>query len=271
MEATNVHGLAHAAERVGTPPPAPVAMPLYGRLEPFEGDGSAWPVYQEQVHVFFLANDTPEAKQRDVFLASCGTRPFSLLLDLLKPATPHVKTLGELLATLCSHFSPAPSTLMERFRFNNRSRLDGETLGQFVAALVHSKPGLGGKNQPIKARSLFFAAHGKCFQVSMAHKPAGASSFSFKVSTAYKQASTSSFFLKASSTVTNNEEDGGNQDKGEKTGNELPTPSATGPDTALDVTAIVKAAVQTTDKPVDEHAQKDGKQRLVLLGAENTP
>ncbi|KAM7298232.1 hypothetical protein ISCGN_018844 [Ixodes scapularis] len=57
--------------------------------------------------------------------------------------------------------------------------------------------GLGCKNQPIKARrSLFFAAHGKCFQVSTAHKPAGASSFSFKVSTAYKQASTSSFFLK---------------------------------------------------------------------------
>ncbi|KAM7287864.1 uncharacterized protein ISCGN_031555 [Ixodes scapularis] len=76
-----------------------------------------------------------EAKQRDIFLASCGTRVFSLLLDLLKPATPHVKTLGELLATLRSHFSPAPSTLMERFRFNNRSRQDGETLGQFVAAL----------------------------------------------------------------------------------------------------------------------------------------
>ncbi|KAM7309756.1 uncharacterized protein ISCGN_006744 [Ixodes scapularis] len=108
---------------------------LYGRLEPFEGDGSAWPVYEEQVHVFFRANDTPEAKQRDIFLASCGTRVFSLLLDLLKPATPHVKTLGELLATLRSHFSPAPSTLMERFRFNNRSRQDGETLGQFVAAL----------------------------------------------------------------------------------------------------------------------------------------
>ncbi|EEC11308.1 hypothetical protein IscW_ISCW008778 [Ixodes scapularis] len=49
----------------------------------------------------------------------------------------------------------------------------------------------------------------------------------------------------ASSTVTNNEEDGGNQDKGEKTGNELPTPSGTGPDTALDVTAIVQAAVHT--------------------------
>ncbi|XP_037574330.1 uncharacterized protein K02A2.6-like [Dermacentor silvarum] len=42
-------------------------MPLYGTLEPFEGDESAWPVYEEQVHVFFRANDTPEAKQRDIF------------------------------------------------------------------------------------------------------------------------------------------------------------------------------------------------------------
>ncbi|XP_042149716.1 uncharacterized protein LOC121837914 isoform X2 [Ixodes scapularis] len=41
--------------------------------------------------------------------------------------------------------------------------------------------GLGGKHQPIKARSLLFAAHRKCFQVSTAHKPAGASSFLFKV------------------------------------------------------------------------------------------
>ncbi|XP_065287615.1 uncharacterized protein [Dermacentor albipictus] len=49
--------------------------------------------------------------------------------------TPHVKTLGELLAILRSHFNPAPSTLMECFRFNNRSRRERETLGQFVGAL----------------------------------------------------------------------------------------------------------------------------------------
>ena len=71
-------------------------MPLYGRLDAFEGDGSAWPVYQEQVGVFFRANDTPAAKQRDIFLASCGTRTFTLLLDLLKPASPHDRTLDEL-------------------------------------------------------------------------------------------------------------------------------------------------------------------------------
>ncbi|KAH7949366.1 hypothetical protein HPB49_008383 [Dermacentor silvarum] len=114
------HASTQATESGETPPPVPAAMPLYGRLEPFEGDGSARPVYEEQVHVFFRENDTPEAKQLDIFLASCGTRFFSLLLDLLKPATPHVKTLSELLNTLRSHFSQAPSTLMGRFRCNNR-------------------------------------------------------------------------------------------------------------------------------------------------------
>ncbi|KAM7287682.1 uncharacterized protein ISCGN_031373 [Ixodes scapularis] len=49
-----------------------------------------------------------------------------------------------------------------------------------VAKSLDILQGLGCKHQPIKARSLLFLARGKCFQVSMAHKPAGASSFSFK-------------------------------------------------------------------------------------------
>ncbi|KAH7977760.1 hypothetical protein HPB49_003493 [Dermacentor silvarum] len=109
------HASTQATESGETPPPVPAAMPLYGKHEPFEGDRSARPVYEEQVHVFCRVNDTPEAKQRDTFLASCGTRVFSLLLDLFKPATPHVKTLSELLNTLRSHFSPAPSLLLDRY------------------------------------------------------------------------------------------------------------------------------------------------------------
>ncbi|KAG0422275.1 hypothetical protein HPB47_001887 [Ixodes persulcatus] len=55
---------------------------------------------------------------------------------------------------------------------------------------------------------------------------------------------------KASTTVTNNEEDGENKDKGEKTSNKLPTPFATGPYSVLDVTAIVQAAVQAAVREV---------------------
>ncbi|XP_075556724.1 uncharacterized protein LOC142588790 [Dermacentor variabilis] len=68
-------------------------MPLFARLEPLERDMSAWQDCEEQVRVFFRANDTPDAKHRGIFQASCKTRIFTLLLDHLKPAMRQVKTL----------------------------------------------------------------------------------------------------------------------------------------------------------------------------------
>ncbi|KAH7945485.1 hypothetical protein HPB49_011311 [Dermacentor silvarum] len=106
------HVSTQATESGETPPTVPAALPLYGGLQPLEGGGSAWPVYEEQVHVFLRASDTRQAKQRVIFLTSGGTRIFSLLLDLLKPATPHAKTLSELLATLRSRLD---SLLWDRF------------------------------------------------------------------------------------------------------------------------------------------------------------
>lgn len=59
-----------------------------------------------------------------------------LLLHLLKaPTMPLRKTSDELPSTPRAHYSPAPSTMMERFRFYNRSHRDGELINQFEAAL----------------------------------------------------------------------------------------------------------------------------------------
>ncbi|XP_075528598.1 uncharacterized protein LOC142560405 isoform X1 [Dermacentor variabilis] len=132
---STAHGSTYATASGRTLPPVPATLPLYGRLEPFEGGGFVRPVYEEQVHVFFGANDRPEAKQRDVFQNSCETRIINLLLNLLKPSTPHVKTMSNLLTTLWSHFSPALSIVMEQFHFNNRSHREGETLRQFITSL----------------------------------------------------------------------------------------------------------------------------------------
>ncbi|XP_050041260.3 chaperone Ric-8A isoform X2 [Dermacentor andersoni] len=45
--ATSTHRSSHAAASGETPPPIAAAMPLYGRLEPFEGDRSAWKTYDK--------------------------------------------------------------------------------------------------------------------------------------------------------------------------------------------------------------------------------
>ncbi|KAL1482391.1 hypothetical protein MTO96_033828 [Rhipicephalus appendiculatus] len=102
-------------------------MLLHGRLGPFEGppDQST----RRRFTCFSAHTARPRRNSRAISLASCGTQVFSLLLHPLKPATPHTKTLSELLTTLLSHFSPASSTLMERFRFNNRTSRKGKSLG----------------------------------------------------------------------------------------------------------------------------------------------
>ncbi|KAH6930814.1 hypothetical protein HPB50_019692 [Hyalomma asiaticum] len=84
----------HATENGAAPPSVPSAVPLCGKLEPFEGEESTWPVYKQQTHMFFRAIVMPEARQRDIFLASCRTCVFSLLLALLKLAMPQDKTLS---------------------------------------------------------------------------------------------------------------------------------------------------------------------------------
>ncbi|KAL3224746.1 hypothetical protein MRX96_026337 [Rhipicephalus microplus] len=90
-------------------------MPLYRRLEPFEGDGSAWPIYEEQVLVFFRANDTPRRNNRTFSWQVAEPKSSVSCWTPQKPVTPHTKTLSELLTTLRSHFSPASSTLMGVF------------------------------------------------------------------------------------------------------------------------------------------------------------
>lgn len=127
--------LAHATKSTEAPPYASSTMPLYSRLEPFEGDLSAWPIYEKQAHMSFRVNNTLDEKQRDSFLGSSWTRVLNLLLGPLKPAMPQDKMLSELFTTLHSQFSPTLSTLMERFHFNNRSTQGGGALGQFIAAL----------------------------------------------------------------------------------------------------------------------------------------
>ncbi|KAM7301811.1 hypothetical protein ISCGN_017328 [Ixodes scapularis] len=111
-----------------------------------------------------------------------GTPSYSQLVTLSRAAP-------DLVQASASH--GAPSDLSPVTPFSSASSESAEAcLGgkhqpikaRSLLFAAHDKcfQGLGGKHQPIKARSLLFAAHGKCFQVSTAHKPAGASSFSFK-------------------------------------------------------------------------------------------
>ena len=64
-----------------------------------------------------------------------GPGPYKLLQSLLTPDKPSDKTFEELTALLSKHYSPPPSEVIQRYRFNSRSRNAGESIAAYVADL----------------------------------------------------------------------------------------------------------------------------------------
>ena len=57
------------------------------------------------------------------------------MCDLLAPAKPGEKSYQELVKLIQDHLAPKPSEIVQRFKFNNGFRTEGESVADFVAAL----------------------------------------------------------------------------------------------------------------------------------------
>ena len=57
------------------------------------------------------------------------------MCDLLAPAKPGEKSYQELIRLIQDHLASKPSEIVQRFKFNNRFRTEGESVADFVAAL----------------------------------------------------------------------------------------------------------------------------------------
>ena len=112
---------------------------LLGKVDAFDPQHEDWPQYVERLDQFFEANDlTADAKatkRRATFLTVIGPGPYKLLRSLISPAKPTDKTYDELVQKLTEHYSPTPSEVMQRFRFNSRSRKEGESVAAYLAEL----------------------------------------------------------------------------------------------------------------------------------------
>ena len=107
-----------------------------GRVEDFDGNKDDWQQYVERLEHFFVANGIDGAeKKRAVFLSVIGPSTYKTLRNLLYPDKPGDKSYASLVDTLSKHFKPAPSEIVERFRFNSCTRRPGESIATFVAEL----------------------------------------------------------------------------------------------------------------------------------------
>lgn len=109
---------------------------LVGSTVPFNSQEQSWEEYCEVLQHFFDANGIEEAgKKRAILLSAVGSHTYSLIRNLLSPVKPGAKTYDDLVKLLTDHFNPKPSEIVQRFKFNSRSRKPGEAVLDYVAAL----------------------------------------------------------------------------------------------------------------------------------------
>ncbi|XP_072182146.1 uncharacterized protein [Diadema setosum] len=108
---------------------------LVGNIEEFR-EGIDWCQYIERLDLYFKANGIEaEEKRQATLLTVIGPAAYSLLRSLVSPAKPADKKYAELVQVMTEHYTPAPSEIVDRCKFNSRFRKDSETISKFIAAL----------------------------------------------------------------------------------------------------------------------------------------
>ena len=112
---------------------------LLGKIDHFGAEVEEWPQYVERIEQFLEVNgitgEDNASKHRYVFLTVIGPSPCKMLRILLSLEKPADKMLEQLTQILKDHYNPKPSEVMQRFRFNTRSRKAGESVAVYVAEL----------------------------------------------------------------------------------------------------------------------------------------
>ena len=101
----------------------------FGRIGEFEPEKEDWTSYVERLGHFFHANGIDDDdKKRSVFLSVIGPGAYKLLRSLLSPEKPGDKSFKSLTETMTKHYNPAPSEIVQRYKFHTRFRQSGETV-----------------------------------------------------------------------------------------------------------------------------------------------
>ena len=108
----------------------------FGSIGEYEEGKEDWPQYVERLEHFFAANGIVEDDRKlSVFLSVIGPNAYKLLRSVISPKKPGEKTFEELVTAMTEHHSPAPSEIVQRYKFHSRFRKPGESIATFVSEL----------------------------------------------------------------------------------------------------------------------------------------
>ena len=111
-------------------------MATYGAICEFDDKHSKWSIYKQRLNFYFEANGITDAKQkRAIFVSVVGDKTYETLLGLVAPKEPPKVEFDELMKCLDEYYSPTPNIIVEQFKFYDCSKLDDETMLQYLTRL----------------------------------------------------------------------------------------------------------------------------------------
>ena len=128
---TPVNRTGQLAMRLGS------AMASVGQLTEFNHETESTEAHIKRLKLYLLANQIEKAMHAAVLLSVIRASNYSLLCNLISPASPKDKSFADLVAVLKDHFAPKPLTIAERFKFHRRYQKEGETVTEYMVELRH--------------------------------------------------------------------------------------------------------------------------------------
>ena len=111
-------------------------MATHGSLSAFNPSTTNWQSYVDQLNYYFIANDIATDKKKvAVLLSLCGPATFKTICSLVDAERLKDIKYDDLVQTLSEHYDPVPSSIVQRYKFYNCNREEGESIAKFVAAL----------------------------------------------------------------------------------------------------------------------------------------
>ena len=111
-------------------------MATHGSVVQFDPEKEEWTSYVERLNYYLIANEVKEdAKKCAILMSGCGPTTYKTIRSLVDSETRKTIKYSELIDLLTSHYNPRPSSIVQRFKFYNRTRSKEESIATYVAAL----------------------------------------------------------------------------------------------------------------------------------------
>lgn len=107
----------------------------FGQINEFDPTLESWKSYTERLQHYFTANDTPAAKKKSILITVMGPSTFALAKSLCQPDDISTKSYDQLVKILEDHYCPAPSEIVQRYKFHSRTRKSTESVATYIAEL----------------------------------------------------------------------------------------------------------------------------------------